>query len=156
MTAVTLNDIHIQLTQLTAMVTECIKQPEVIKTTQRVIPEISIALLPGEHYAGAVLDPEGCIKHHLVLMAERQNDDLDWEDAKAWADRVGGVLPTRQEQALLFANCKPHLKLEWYWSSEQNKDDASCAWYCCFYYGTQNIILKSAKGAAVAVRRVTT
>ena len=154
MTAVTLNDIHTQLTQLTAMVTECIKQPEVFQTTQRVIPEISITLRPGEHYAGAVLDPEGGIKHHLVLMAERPNDDLDWDDAMAWAAHVGGSLPTRQEQALLFANCKPHLKPGWHWSSEQYEGDASYAWLCYFSHG-QSFIRKSAEGAAVAVRRFT-
>jgi hypothetical protein len=71
-----------------------------------------------------------------------------------WAESVGGSLPSRQEQALLFANCKPHLKPEWHWSSQTYESDASCAWFCYFYYGGQGGNRKSAEGAAVAVRRV--
>ena len=35
------------------------------------LPEAHIPLQPGEHYAGAVLDEDGRIKHHLVLLAPR-------------------------------------------------------------------------------------
>ena len=111
-------------------------------------------LQPGEHYAGVVLDENGQHKHHLVLMAQRPSCALNWENATSWASLNGGVLPTRQEQALLYANCKPHLKPEWHWSSETYESDPSYAWSCNFTNGGQNGSHKSYEGSAVAVRRV--
>ncbi len=116
--------------------------------------EVEIELHPGEHYAGMVLDQEGRLMHHLVLMAQRPDGTLEWQEAMDWATSVGGVLPNRQEQALLYANCKPHLKPEWHWSSETRKDDASYAWYCGFSYGNQSYYHKSYVGWAVAVRLI--
>ncbi|MBA4343245.1 MAG: hypothetical protein C0423_14000 [Methylibium sp.] len=118
------------------------------------IPEVDIELQPGEHYAGPVLDAEGKVLHHLVLMAARPSESMDWDDAMAWADEVGGSLPNRQEQALLFSNCKPHLKPAWHWSCQEHEENTSCAWRCTFSYGSQSDNHKSAEGAAVAVRRV--
>jgi hypothetical protein len=117
-------------------------------------PAADIQLLPGEHYAGPVLDADGKITHHLVQMAATSSSKLDWQAAMDWAASVGGALPTSQEQALLFANCKPHLQPVWHWSSEQHEDDASYAWLCTFTNGFQFHDLKSAAGSAVAVRRV--
>ncbi len=111
-------------------------------------------LQPGERYAGVVLDESGQHKHHLVLLAPRPEQDLAWQAAMDWAQSIGGVLPTRQEQALLYANCKPHLKPEWHWSSETHESDASYAWKCHFGYGFQNGNHKGFDGSAVAVRRV--
>ena len=114
----------------------------------------TILLGPGEHYAGVILDESGQIKHHLVLMAERPGKDLSWSEAMAWASKVGGQIPDRQEQALLYANCKQHLQAVWHWSSQTHESDASSAWYCYFIHGGQNGLRKSYEGAAVAVRRV--
>jgi 3-mercaptopyruvate sulfurtransferase SseA len=112
-----------------------------------------VDLQPGEHYAGVVLDEAGHVKHHLVLMAPRA-EELTWQAATDWAKEQGGFLPTRQEQALLYANCKPHLKPVWHWSCETHKDDASFAWVCYFGDGYQGNDRKSYEGSAVAVRRV--
>ena len=101
-----------------------------------------------------MLDDDGQHLHHLVLMAQRPTDDLNWQAAMDWAERIGGALPTRQEQALLYANCKPHLKPEWHWSCETHKDNASYAWGCHFLSGTQSDGIKSYEGSAVAVRRL--
>jgi len=111
-------------------------------------------LQPDEHYAGVILDEKGQTAHHLVLMAAQPASALNWQDATDWAASVGGSLPSRQEQALLFANCKPHLKPEWHWSSETHKEDASYAWGCYFRHGYQSSTHKSYEGSAVAVRRV--
>ena len=116
------------------------------------IDECTISLKAGERYAGVVLGEDGDVLHHLVLMAARPDKKLAWQAAMDWAESVGGVLPTRQEQALLYANCKPHLKPEWHWSCETHKDDASYAWGCDFTDGHQYPGLKSAGGCAVAVR----
>ena len=115
---------------------------------------ITIHLQPGERYAGPVLDAEGNVKHHLVLLPNKPETRLNWDDAKAWASSVGGQLPDRQEQALLYANCKPHLQPKLHWSSEEDEDDASYAWYCDFYGGYQILTHESFEGSAVAVRRL--
>jgi len=117
------------------------------------VPSIDIELQAGEHYAGAVLDDDGATVHHVVLMAAKPGKDLAWQDALDWAASVGGTLPTRQEQALLYANCKPHLEPEWHWSSET--EGAPYAWGCYFHGGFQCYTIRSAEGSAVAVRRLT-
>jgi hypothetical protein len=121
-------------------------------TTKVSLPAVAFDLRAGERYAGAVLDENGRIKHHLILMPAKPSDRLDWKAAVAWAGSVGGELPDRQEQALLYANCKPHLDAEWHWSSEANGEDY--AWCCDFSYGTQSFILQDDVGRAVAVRRL--
>lgn len=126
------------------------EQPEPAQATAA--PALN--LQPGEHYAGVVLDANGNVTHHLVLMAERPTNKLNWQAAMDWAKRVGGDLPTRQEQALLFANCKPHLQADWHWSNQTHDDDTSYAWYCYFYGGFQSSNRKIYEGCAVAVRRV--
>ena len=146
---VTLQDLESRQTELAALIKKFKdEQPAVLQ-----IGAADIHLQQGERYAGTVLDADGTIKHHLALMAPRPDRSLSWGDAMAWAQKVGGSLPDRQEQALLFANCKPHLDAAWHWSCETNKDNASYAWGCYFDYGYQTYELKSAAGAAVAVRR---
>lgn len=112
-----------------------------------------VDLQPGEHYAGVVLDEAGHVKHHLVLMAPRA-EELTWQAAMDWAKEQGGSLPTRQEQALLYANCKPHLRPVWHWSCETHENAASYAWSCGFSYGDQYYSHKSYEGSAVAVRLI--
>lgn len=113
----------------------------------------AIELQPGEHYAGVVLDADGKVMHHLVLMAQKPKGKLNWQDATDWATSAGGHLPTCQEQALLYANCKPHLQPVWHWSCEAHEEDASYAWYCHFHDGGQSLNHESSEGKAVAVRR---
>ncbi|MDO8902936.1 DUF1566 domain-containing protein [Hydrogenophaga sp.] len=122
-------------------------------TTHLIFPKFEVELRHGERYAGTVLSEDGQIQHHLVLMARRPATKLTWAAAMEWAESVDGSLPTRQEQALLYANCKPHLDPCWHWSCESHKEDASCAWYCYFGYGYQSYGHKSYEGSAVAVRR---
>jgi len=115
-------------------------------------PAVEISLLPGERYAGPVLDKDGKVKHHLILLAARPTVDVNWKAAKAWAEEVGGTLPDRQEQALLFANCKDALPQRWCWSSEP--EGSSSAWNCYFGNGGQDYYNTSYDGSAVAVRRL--
>lgn len=153
MSEITLEAIEAKLTELNLLTAKFKEQLTTPATTQRVFPEVSITPQPGEHYAGAVLDESGHLSHHLVLMAQRPTEQLNWQAAMDWAARIGGILPTRQELSLLFANCKPHLESAWHWSCESHTD-ASYAWYCLFSYGTITYGLKSYEGSAVAVRRV--
>ena len=153
MTAVTIELIQAKQTELAALIAQLQATPaQAIRNVY--IEEETFDLAPGEHYAGAVLDANGQHMHHLVLMAAKPEGDLDWNSALEWAEEVGGALPTRQEQALLLANCKPHLQPRWHWSCEQHETEASYAWFCYFDDGYQNLVLKSFEGSAVAVRRV--
>lgn len=116
------------------------------------VAESLIALAAGEHYAGLVLKPDGTPAHHLVLLPG-EGEDLEWEEAKAWAIEAGGELPTRQEQALLYANCKAQFQSAWYWSSEAHETNSSYAWCQDFINGGQDYTLKDFTCRARAVRR---
>jgi len=118
-----------------------------------VIGEANIELAPGELYVGAVLDADGLISHHLILLPG-EAEDVSWQDATAWAEKAGGTLPTRQEQALLYANRKSEFASAWYWSSETHKADGSYAWGQYFSTGGQLLTLKSFEGRARAVRLI--
>lgn len=109
-------------------------------------------LAAGELYAGLVLD-EDRPTHHLILLPQQPSELLNWHDAMAWAKSVGGDLPTRQEQALLYANVAYALGNDWYWSSNQVSLDPSCAWIQFFDIGTQNHSQTRWKGHARAIRR---
>jgi hypothetical protein len=151
MPEVTLELVQARQAELAQLI-EQLKRGPAVKGSQISLPAIDIDLAPGEHYAGTVLDEQGHVKHHLVLMAAKPDGELAWQAAMDWAASVGGALPTRQEQALLYANCKPHLKPDyWHWSCET--DGSSYAWGCNFYNGGQTNNDRSAEGCAVAVRR---
>ena len=153
MTAVTIELIQAKQTELAALIAQLQAKPVQASTTIY-IEEETFDLAPGEHYAGAVLDANGEHMHHLVLMAARPDAEVTWKDALEWAEQAGGALPTRQEQALLFANCKPHLQPRWHWSCEEHEEDASYAWLCSFYDGYQYGFHESYEGSAVAVRYI--
>jgi len=153
MSAVTLEDIQAKQTELAKLIQQFSEQPTAAGRTIE-IEDRCIELEPGEHYAGAVLDAGGNHMHDLVLLPQRHGKRLNWKAALEWAEEVGGELPTRQEQALIFANCKPHLEGVYHWSCEEYEGDASSAWNCYFYYGYQYSLHKSYELAAVAVRRL--
>jgi len=116
--------------------------------------EAQIELRQGEHYAGVVLGPDGLAAHHLILLPG-EAEDVTWADAKAWATQAGGELPTRQEQALLYANLKGEFQPRWYWSCQEHESDSSYAWLQSFILGHQGYYGKSDAGRARAVRRFT-
>ena len=88
----------------------------------------------GEIYAGAIIKPDGT-GHHVILL-DGDNDDASWDDAMAWAKSIGGDLPDRVEQSLLFAHLKDRFKPEWYWSNTQHASYSCCAW--CQYFDNGN------------------
>ena len=116
------------------------------------IPELQ----EGERYAGIILNKNGTLSHHLILLPKQPTERLTWDGAMAWAISIGGNLPSRQEQALLFANCNDAFEPTWYWywSSEQYAGNASVAWSQCFDNGDQYGYRKGRNGRARAVRRV--
>lgn len=110
-------------------------------------------LAQGEIYAGIILNSDGAPSHHLILLPG-DNDDANWADQTEWAKSIGGELPTRAEQSLLFANCKQHFQENWYWSGETVSSEPGWAWYQAFYYGDQYYDRKTSEHRARAVRRL--
>jgi len=110
-------------------------------------------LADGETYAGLILKEDGTPSHHLILLPG-DADDADHATQTEWAKSVGGELPTRQEQSLLFANCKQHFKSDWYWSGEQYASDSSFAWCQSFRDGSPAYHHITSGLAARAVRRL--
>ncbi len=135
-----------------ARLAQLIEQLQASATTTYGIPQAFIELAPGERYAGIVLDDVGEPKHHLVLLPG-DAENINWPDALEWAKKAGGELPTRQEQALLFANLKDEFQATWYWSSQEHHSEGSYAWTQRFYNGYQDHGPKSYEGRARAVRR---
>jgi hypothetical protein len=150
MSDITLEAAEAKLTELTELVSKLRTQAA---TTTITLTEKTIELRAGERYAGVVLDADGKIAHHLVLLPAKPEEDLSWQAAMNWAKSVGGELPTRQELSLLFANCKAQFEARWHWSSETHESDASYACYCHFDDGHVINTHKSYEGCARAVRR---
>jgi len=117
--------------------------------------EASKFILPqlndGEIYAGAIIKPDGT-GHHVILL-DGDNDDANWDSAMAWAKSVGGDLPDRIEQSLLFAHLKDRFKEDWYWSNTQHASNSNYAWYQDFSCGGQDYDLKGYECRARAVCR---
>lgn len=107
----------------------------------------------GGIYAGIIGGKNGACDHHLILLLG-DFEAPDWSRACEWAGQQDGSLPTRSEQALLFANLKGEFKPEAYWSCEQYEGNSASAWCQGFGYGYQLYYHKSAALRAVAVRRL--
>ena len=76
---------------------------------------------------------------------------MNWDDAKAWAAKIGGELPTRQEQSLLFANLKNEFLERYHWSCEAYSSGS--AWCQSFGDGYQDNNNRNNELCARAVRR---
>ena len=110
-------------------------------------------LKPGEHYAGILLGKNGEPDQHLVVVAVNDTE-ANWAKQTAWAQSLGGEMPTRRELNLLRANLRELFKNDWYWSCETHEADTAYAWFQYFYSGVQHYDRKSAALRAVAVRRI--
>ena len=89
-----------------------------------------------------------------MLLPGHKTEPVKWENAMAWAKAQGGELPTRKEQALLFANAASAFEERWYWSCEVHPVHAACAFVQTFGDGYQSRGHKGHDGRARAVRRV--
>jgi hypothetical protein len=116
-------------------VAKLIEQFKAQATKHLTIPAIDIELKAGERYSGLVLNADGTPSHHLILLPD-QAEDVTWQAAKDWAAEIGGELPTRQEQSLLFANLKAEFLERLYWSGEAYSERS--AWCQYFGNGTQD------------------
>lgn len=110
-------------------------------------------LKDGEQYAGLILGKDGESDHHLVLLPW-EAESVNWAKAKKFAKKAGGAIPTRREQALLFANLKEQFQPRWYWSCEQHASGSDYAWMQNFDGGYQTSYPKSYEVRARAIRRL--
>lgn len=88
----------------------------------------------------------------VILLPNKAQERMNWTKAMAWAEGIGGQLPSRPIAALLYANAKSEFKPEWHWLNEPHSD--SCAWLQNFHYGYQFYNDKRNEFAAVAVRLI--
>ena len=152
-TTITLESIKDEHIKLADMIAAFEKQQE---PSALFFPEATINLAPGEHYAGLVIGKDGEPSYHLVLLPG-QAGDITWEKAMEWASKQGGdsvaSLPTRREQALLYANLKEEFEERAYWSCEAHAD-SGWAWFQGFSRGYQGDITRLNELRARAVRRL--
>ena len=109
-------------------------------------------LAEGETYIGLIGNSQG-EAYHLVLLPG-DNDDATWQEQMDWAKSIGGDLPNRIEQAMLWAGHKDQFKKDWYWSNEQHHTASGCAWVQTFSNGYQYGYRKYDELRARAVRRL--
>ena len=109
-------------------------------------------LADGEIYVGCIGDALGNL-HHVILLPGDNNADTH-EAQLEWAKSIGGDLPTRIEQAMLWANHRDQFKNDWYWSNEQHHTESGWAWYQNFGDGIQYDRHRGTELRARAVRRV--
>ncbi len=109
-------------------------------------------LAEGELYIGAIGDAAGNLYHVILLPGD--NDDATHEAQLAWAKSIGGDLPNRIEQAMLWANHRDQFQKDLYWSNETHHSESGWAWYQGFSYGGQYNDHRSTELRARAVRRL--
>ena len=119
-----------------------------IAASQLTIPPLA----EGEIYIGAIGNAQGELYHLILLPGD--NDDATWQEQLDWAKSIGGDLPNRIEQAMLFDGFKDQFKADWYWSNKTCHFDDDYAWYQYFLNGGQDDFRKSYCHRARAVRRL--
>ncbi|HJT63122.1 MAG TPA: hypothetical protein VJ797_15740 [Burkholderiales bacterium] len=117
---------------------------------QRALPAIG-GDFEGGIYAGLTLVDN--TPFALVLLPG-EAEEINWKDARAWAEKQGGMLPSRIDALMLFENLKDSFKPEWHWTGTPSAGDEAYAWIQLFYDGTQLTNPKSSHCRARAVRRV--
>ena len=110
-------------------------------------------LAEGETYIGLIGAANGDAYHAILLPGD--NNNATWQQQIDWANSIGGDLPNRIEQAMLWANHRDQFKKDWYWSNEIHHFESGWAWSQLFYHGYQvSLNLKSNEFRARAVRRL--
>ncbi len=110
-----------------------------------------LVLNDGEKYVGAITTPAGKTSHIILLPGEVSKKN--WKESLEWARSIGGDLPDRMEQALLYNFMRDEFKPEAYWSNTQHASDSDYAWYQNFFDGIQYSYHKLGELRARAVRR---
>ena len=87
------------------------------------------------------------------LLGQEADEELNWADAKAWCQSVGGELPPRDIllQCYMNEDIKLLFRKDWYWSGTEYS--ATFAWLQLFDYGNQNFNTKTYYNYVRAVRK---
>ena len=109
-------------------------------------------LKEGEIYV-ATIQIAGQDPYHLILLPDHPRDKMTHQAAIEWAAYTGGDLPTRPEQALLFAHQRRQFDMDWYWSNELHGSAQDYAWYQYFHRGRQDVSPCLGELRARSVRR---
>jgi len=104
----------------------------------------------GERYLGSIIEPSGRVRHTFLMPGDVKKN---WNDGMAWAKDLGGDLPDRIEQAMLYAYIPDEFQKDAYWSNTQHAGYSDLAWFQDFYYGSQGDYNKSCECRARPVRR---
>ena len=107
-------------------------------------------LAEGEVYIGAIGNKTGDVEHIILLPGD--NDGATWQAQMDWAKALGGDLPNRIEQAMLWSAHRDLFQREWYWSNELDED--GWAWFQGFGHGGQGYYRQGNEFRASAVRRL--
>lgn len=148
---ITLEEIKEQQTKLAEMIANFEKgtrEPRYFEYQGEQIP-----LANGERYVGTIISACGTKRHHTILLPG-EIESSTWKKSMEWATGLGGDLPDRIEQALLFAFMKEHFLEAYYWSNTHGSSDSNDAWVQIFGCGYQNCYDKSYVFRARAVRRI--
>ena len=121
----------------------------------QVIPKPPLA--EGEIYAGLIGNANGEAYHLILLPGD--NDGATWQAQLEWAKSIGGDLPDRVEQALLFKHFKGEFQERAYWSNtpcepDDDEEESSWAWFQDLHGGDQHHGPKGIEFRARAVRRL--
>ena len=108
-------------------------------------------LAEGEIYAGLIGNANGEAYHLILLPGD--NDGATWQAQLEWAKSIGGDLPNRAEQAMLWADHRAQFRKDWYWSNETHHENSNYAWCQNLDDGYQTSSHKSYERRACAVRR---
>ena len=100
----------------------------------------------------ATIQIAGQAPYHLVLLPDTPAEPMTHQAATEWAS-IGGELPNRYEQALLFAHQRDQFDLDWYWSNSLHESDPNCYWSQNFIGGGQSYCYRNNKLLARAIRR---
>ncbi len=105
----------------------------------------------GERYIGGIVNADGSVTHIILLPGDFEGT---WKKSMNWAEKQGGDLPNRVEQALLFATAKDEFEPRSYWSNQAVHGESSWAWCQDFNDGYQHDTRKYGELRARAVRRL--
>lgn len=126
------------------------EQPALATAGARAMPSIPVgADYEGGKFAGITLDGEQLAA--LVLLPGDFKGP--WAEAKDWAEKEGGVLPSRHDQLVLYRNLKSEFQEAYYWSGDKRESDDGYAWGQYFGYGSQPYVYVSSTFRARRVRR---
>lgn len=151
---ITLENIQSQQKVLEQMIDQFKAEQVVPVQREFVLPATQFALAEGEHCAGLILN-DGNAPDYFLILLPGEIEDATWTSAHTWAKKQqGGDLPTRREQALLYANLKKEFESAWHWSSEQDAADPDYVWMQDFNDGYQTSLHKSNEYRSRAVRRI--